>query len=104
MMPTPVKLSKIIEAIECQADDITAYLNLKTGKLVTRIEEAYSAAENDEPLGDYPEWEREIIIAVRDPLEHEMTKGAMSSPLHCTSAQYLIECYQINQPGKTNGN
>jgi len=33
---------------------------------------------------------------------HFMAKEAMSSHLHSTSTQFLIEYYQIDQPRKTN--
>jgi hypothetical protein len=56
-----VKLKDIIEAIEFLNDETTAYLNKKTGAIMTITDEDFSAAENQESQNKYPEWQRDNI-------------------------------------------
>ena len=43
-MNSPVKLSEIIEAIELQIDEMAAYLNRRTGEIITISDEEVLAA------------------------------------------------------------
>jgi hypothetical protein len=70
-MGFPVKLSDIIEAIEFQSDEITSYLNKKTGEIVTLTEDDIKAAENHDSLEEYPEWQHENIRMASDFLDHK---------------------------------
>jgi hypothetical protein len=45
IMNKPVKLGEIIDAMDSQSDETTAYLNKETGELVLLSEEEFSAAE-----------------------------------------------------------
>jgi len=60
-MGFPVKLSDIIEAVEFQTDESSAYLNIKTGEIVTVTREDFEASENQDDLDEYPEWRHESI-------------------------------------------
>lgn len=64
-----VKLDKIIEGIEFQSDETTSYLNKKTGEVVTITDQEFSAAEDNEPVEQFPEWEHENIKTAKDILE-----------------------------------
>jgi Uncharacterised protein family (UPF0158) len=64
-----VKLSDIIEGLEFQADESFSYLNTATGEVVSVTTEELRAAENDEPLEDFPEWQHEAIRIAREILE-----------------------------------
>jgi hypothetical protein len=68
-MAITVKLDDIIEGMEFQTEVTTSYLNKKTGKVVTITDEEFSAAEDDEPIEDFPEWEHENIEAAKEILE-----------------------------------
>jgi hypothetical protein len=48
-----VKLTDIIEGMDFQADERSAFLNLTTGEVVSVTDEELRAAENDEPLEDF---------------------------------------------------
>jgi Uncharacterised protein family (UPF0158) len=61
-----VKLSDIIEGLEFQADESFSYLNTATGEVVSVTMEELRAAENDEPLEDFPEWQHDAIRIARD--------------------------------------
>jgi hypothetical protein len=60
-MALPVKLKDIIEGLECQSDEGSAHLNTTTGEVVYITEEELRAAEEDEPLEEFPEWQHEAI-------------------------------------------
>jgi hypothetical protein len=56
-----VKLQDILEGMDCQSDEQSSFLNLTTGEVVSITDEELRAAENDEPLEDFPEWQHEAI-------------------------------------------
>ena len=87
-MLVKAKLSDIIEAIEFQSDERTAYLDKKTGEVVIISDEEFNAAEDDKPLEDYPEWQRDLIKAAHDILEHE-------EDFLCLPTKYYVHEYEI---------
>jgi Uncharacterised protein family (UPF0158) len=60
-MAVQVKLKEIIEGLEFLTDEGTSYLNTTTGEVVSITDEELRAAENDEPLEDFPEWQHDAI-------------------------------------------
>src|SRR5215813_10363757 len=56
-----VKLSDLIEGLEFQSDECFSYLNTTTGEVVSVTTEELRAAEEDEPLEDFPEWQLDAI-------------------------------------------
>jgi hypothetical protein len=56
-----VKLSDIVEGLEFQSDEQSSFLNLTTGEVVSITDEEFRAAENDEPLEDFPDWQHDVI-------------------------------------------
>ncbi len=65
-MEARVKLSEIIEGLEFQSDESSSFLNIKTGEVVLMTDYAMRAAEDDEPLEEVPDWERELVIIARE--------------------------------------
>ncbi len=59
-MPT-AKLKEIIGGMDDQNDELYFYLNKKTGEVVMVSSEEMRAAEDEEPIEDYPKWQQEII-------------------------------------------
>jgi hypothetical protein len=57
-MGFPIKIGEIVEAIDLQTDETTAFLNKKTGEIVTILAEEFNAVGNQELLEEAPEWER----------------------------------------------
>ncbi len=57
----PVKLSDLIEEMDFQSDERSAFLNLTTGEVVSVTDEELRAAENGTPLEDFPEWQHDAI-------------------------------------------
>ena len=66
----PVSLQAVAEAMDLPGDEMTAYINRKTGELFTvgdeEAEIIESGSEDDESL---PGWQREILAKVRQVLE-----------------------------------
>ena len=66
-----VKLRDVVDGLEMQADEMSAYLNKRTGEVVPISSEDLSAAEEEEDLEDYPEWQQESILKAKEILESE---------------------------------
>lgn len=60
-MAAVVKLKDIIDAFDMESDEAHSYLNLETGEIHFITTEEMSAAEEEEPLEEFPEWQREAI-------------------------------------------
>lgn len=65
-MPLPVKLNDVIAALEAAGDEHTHYLDKDNGEIVMITNEEMEAAEDDEPISDYPDWQRESILKARE--------------------------------------
>ena len=64
-----VKLSDLIGGMDFQSDEQSSFLNLTTGEVVAITDEELRAAENDEPLEDFPDWQHDAIRIARDIVE-----------------------------------
>lgn len=71
IMGFPLKIGEIVEAIDRQTDEIAAFLNKKTGEIVTILAEELNAVENQEPFEDSPEWEQADIRMAQEILDNE---------------------------------
>jgi len=65
-MEARVKLSEIIDGLESQSDESASFLNIKTGEVVLMTDYAMQAAEENEPLEDVPDWERDLVAIARE--------------------------------------
>ena len=65
-MAIRVKLDDIMEALESQSDESYVFLNKKTGEVVLIGQEEQDAAENDEPIEDFPEWQQDLIKIAKE--------------------------------------
>src|SRR5574341_1546740 len=68
-MALPVTLKEIIDGLEFQSDERFSYLHTTTGEVVSVTREELCAAEEDEPLEGFPEWQHEAIHIARDIVE-----------------------------------
>jgi hypothetical protein len=58
-----------VDALDLQSDELSTYLDRRTGELVTLSDEETRAAEDEEgDPGGYPEWELEMIEKAREVL------------------------------------
>ena len=69
-MTTKVKLKELVQEMDVMSDQMSVFLNRKSGEFVTLTDEELNAAEEDEPLVDYPEWQQKAIEVAADLLEH----------------------------------
>ena len=60
-MAVQVKLKDIVEGLEFLTDEGTSYLNTTTGEVVYVTTEELRAAEEEQPLEDFPEWQHDAI-------------------------------------------
>ena len=60
-MTVPVKLKDIIEGLEFLTEEGSSYLNTVTGEVVYVTTEELRAAEEEQPLEDFPEWQHDAI-------------------------------------------
>ena len=77
-MDIVVDLDKIIEGMEFQSAEMQAFLNSKTGEIVVITEEEFWAAEKDEPLEKFPQWQQENIMTARKILAEDHYIGLPS--------------------------
>jgi len=70
-MPLVVSLRGVVNEMDVFSDEHTAYINRKTGELITLTEEDRSLLEDEEPSEDLPEWQQEMIPKIRELLESD---------------------------------
>src|SRR5437016_3663000 len=67
-MSPSVKLNDVIEALESAGDEHAHYLDERTGEIVLVTDEDMKAAEGDELISEYPDWQRDSIMKAREVL------------------------------------
>lgn len=65
-MTLPVKLKDVVDTFDEAGDEVSHYLDKRSGEIFLITVEELSAAEEDEPLTDYPEWQRESLLKARE--------------------------------------
>ncbi|MDQ7065021.1 MAG: UPF0158 family protein [candidate division KSB1 bacterium] len=68
-MSVKVKLSDIVEAMEMQSSMHSHYLDRQTGEIHMLSEEEMDAAESENPVEDYPDWQQPLIEKAREILD-----------------------------------
>jgi hypothetical protein len=68
-MPLPVRVKDVVDAFESVCDDWHAYINRRTGELVSFTAESAALAEKDDP--DIPAWLRDDMPRIREVLESD---------------------------------
>ena len=86
-MAVPVKLKDITEGLEFQSDEGSSHLNTTTGEVVYITDEAFRAAEEEEPLDQFPDWMHDMLRDAKGILE---TDQYLALP-----TQYDIHEYSI---------
>lgn len=66
------RLEDIVDALGFQSEIHKYYLDTKTGEVIMLSDEEFDAAEEDEPIENYPEWHRELITLARLVLEDKL--------------------------------
>lgn len=77
-MAAEVKLRDIVGALELASDESSAYLDKETGEVYTVSHDDLAYAEDETPLEEIPEWERELVEIAKKIQQEE---GARYLPL-----------------------
>ncbi|NOU98776.1 UPF0158 family protein [Paenibacillus planticolens] len=67
----PVNLDDLVGEIQMHMVNTFTFINMTTGEVITITEQEYSAAEEDEPLDNFPDWQRDNIEAAISIIEDE---------------------------------
>jgi hypothetical protein len=70
-MTLPVKLNDVVEALEAAGEEYAHYLDKRTGEIVMITNEEMEAAEADEFISEFPDWQREAILKAQEILKSE---------------------------------
>jgi hypothetical protein len=65
-MAIRVKLDDIIEGLELQSEERYAFLDKRTGEVVSISDEEMQAAEDDEPIEDFPDWQQDLVRIAKE--------------------------------------
>jgi len=65
-MAIRVKLDDIIEGLESQSDESHSFLDKRTGEVVSISDEEMQAAEDDEPIEDFPDWQQDLVRIAKE--------------------------------------
>ena len=65
-MKTLVSIKDVVDEMDVLSEEHSAFLNRHTGELVTLSREELSAAEEDDDIVDYPEWQQEMIFKAKE--------------------------------------
>ena len=65
-MAIRVKLNEIIEGLEFQSDESSSFLDKTTGKVVLISDYEISAAEDGDPIEDFPDWEQDLVRIAKE--------------------------------------
>jgi hypothetical protein len=70
MTPT-VSLRAVVDEMDVLSDEDHAYLNIRTGELVTIRNEEIAILENEDAIGGYPDWQQDLIRQTEAVLDSE---------------------------------
>jgi hypothetical protein len=70
-MSLAVKLKDVVDALDATGDEQRHYLDRRTGEIVMISNEEMEAAEEDELISEYPDWQRETVLKAREILASE---------------------------------
>lgn len=70
-MSIEVKLSDVVAAFEEVGDGTFQYFDKRTGEIIFLTEDDFHAAESDEPVSEFPDWQRDSILKAREILKSD---------------------------------
>jgi hypothetical protein len=68
-MALPVSLQDVVAEMDALSDEYKAYINRKTGELITISDEEARLVEDSESEDDLPDWQAEMLPKVREVLD-----------------------------------
>ena len=70
-MKAIVSIKDVVNEMDVLSDEHSAFLNRHTGELVTLSSEELSAAEEDDNIDEYPEWQRDMIVKAKEVIDSD---------------------------------
>jgi hypothetical protein len=70
-MAVIVSLSDVIEQMDLTTDEATAYINRKTGELITLTHEEAALTEDPEEAAEAPQWQKDLLPKAREVMASE---------------------------------
>jgi hypothetical protein len=70
-MAVVVSLRDVIEQMDLWTDEATAYINRKTGELITLTHEELALAEDPDEAEDAPQWQKDLLPKAQEVLGSE---------------------------------
>ncbi|HXK27960.1 MAG TPA: UPF0158 family protein [Candidatus Binatia bacterium] len=67
-MAAIVSLHDVIEQLELVSDEATAYINRKTGELITLTDEVLALAEDPDEAAEVAEWQKDLLPKAQEVL------------------------------------
>jgi Uncharacterised protein family (UPF0158) len=68
LMSVTVRLNDVIDALESASEEVSSYLDKRTGEIIQFSSEEIQAAEDDALISEYPDWQRDLILKAREVL------------------------------------
>ena len=96
-MAIRVKLNDIIEGLEFQSDERHSFLDKRTGEVVSISDEEMQAAEDDEPIEDFPDWQQDLVRIAKEIVDE--TRDYIDLPTKFDIDEYRIMekfCLSLN--------
>jgi hypothetical protein len=97
-----VNLEDIIEGLEFQSYERRSFLNLRNGEVVSIADEEFRAAEDEELIEKFPDWQRDNIKLAQEILEESYF---IALPSHFEIHEYSIMeefCLEIEDDNISN--
>jgi hypothetical protein len=67
----PVLLKNVTEHLSMQTDDGACYLDTRTGEITFVDSESMTAADRDQDLENFPEWQQDVILEAKEILSSD---------------------------------
>ncbi len=96
-MAIRVKLDDIIEGLEFQSDERHSFLDKRTSEVVSISNEEMRAAEDDDPIEDFPDWEQDLVRIAKEIIDE--TGNYIALPTKFDIHEYSIMekfCLSLN--------
>ena len=65
-MPLPVRLDSVVEALDDTFEEHSFYLDRRSGEIILITDEEMEAAEEDQLISAYADWQRDSILKARE--------------------------------------
>jgi hypothetical protein len=93
-----VSLTAVVEELESVADEFPVFLNKRTGEVVSVSTEAMALAEEDHPLDELQDWERDMVETAIDIYE---TDDYLALPTQFDIHEYgIMKRFSYDYPDK----